>query len=414
MRKKMFISIVSFLSAIGFLQSLSTAMPISEAIEKIANRLQDKQLKTGLYAGCWSNEYGFTGSLTAGMASAYNLNCNEVYKSSAELGGNSIFLISQGSFLGDESYALTILSKNSTDPNNNQWRNALVDFYNAVKYSEGGTENYIQYIQDICVDHSYTVLYLSHYVLGAYYVDANDKKIWRQELISFLSQVNDTSNYPVMALGAALWALSKTGPLDINTPIEPSSGQGIAYWDSKNLSDLPGLLITHQVQNGQTDAGSFYWQFTHTPGSPHGYTEVTVFATLGLAAAYEANPDPNLYLAVIKAREALINGISPEGRVYELLSREGVEMYFYAGEMLEALVESILTGDIDNDGTIGFADFNILYNNWDANNCNQNCWCSGADLNRNGKVEINDLVIFCDNWLREAGYVSENGKLQDE
>jgi hypothetical protein len=402
MRKQIITGIVSLLLAGLLNQSVMADLLIGEAIEKIANRLQDKQIKKGLYAGSWPQEDDFTGSITAGIAHAYTMHCNELYKNSAELGGNCIFLISQGNFYGEEVYALTMLSKNSTDPNNNPWKTTLADFYHVVKYSEGGTEQYIDSFSG--TDNSIAVLNLSYYLLGAYYVDANDKQIWRQELISHLSYVNDSSYYPVMALGAALWALSKTGPLDPNTPIQPPSGQSLSYWNSKKLSDLPALLMNHQVQNSQSNPGSFYWQLTFTPESPHGYTEDAIFATLGLDAAYSVSHDPNLYSALIKARDALLKGITQEGRVYEHLSCTGDEYYVYSGEMLEVLTESIIPGDIDYNGTVDLTDFEIIYNNLNASECDKNCRCNGADLDYSNTVDILDFKIFLDNWLLGMEY----------
>ena len=403
MPRIMVYSIVCYVVIILIQQSCLAALPVNDVIELIADRLQEKQIKTGLYAGCWPKEYDYTGSIVSGMAKAYDPNCNDAYKNSAELGGDSVFLISQGNFYGDEAYALTILSRNSADPNDNKWRKALVNFYGNVKNSEGGTESFIEYSSDD--DRSIDVLYLAQYVLGAYYADANDKKIWRRGLISHLSYVDDTSFFPVMALGAALWALSETGPLDNNTPVQSAAGQGSPYWDSKKLSDLPELLMSHQVQDDQpNDVGSFYWQFTHTSESLCGYTEDAVFATLGLAGAYATNPDPNLYGAVIMARKALLNGVNPEGRVFEKLSREGTELYVYSGEMLGVLVELIFPGDIDRDGIVDKRDFDIIYSRWGEQDCGLSCWCNHADINRNGVVDILDLGIFCDNWLREAGY----------
>lgn len=403
MRKINVGSIVTYVMIIVFYPSFSSGMTLDNAIETIADKLHEKQVITGVYAGCWPPEYDFTGSIVGGMASAHELACDEGYLHSSELGGDSILFLSQGNFFGDETYALMLLSQNSTDPNDNKWRDALVGFYDNVENSEGGTKGYIE--NSSGSDPSTDVLYLAHYVLAAYYVNANDKQIWRQELVGRLSYVDDTSFYPVMALGAALWALSKTGPVDTNTPIEPTSGQSLPYWNTKKFSDLPTLLVSHQVQGDQANgAGSFYWQFTHTPESLYGYTEDAIFATLGLAAAYQAEPDANLYSAIVKARKALLNGVNPEGRVFESLSQEGVELSVYSGEMLEILVELISPGDVDGDGKVGLKDFDLICNHWGEGNCNQTCWCDHADINRNGQVDTPDLEIFCDNWLREEGY----------
>ena len=394
---KRIISILIFTCVILLNQSVLMAMSVEEAINAVAERLQTEQVKEGFYAGIWPGESDLTGSIVAGMTRAYELTCVGDYKISAELGGENILWIAQGNFMGDEAYALTRLDLNSTDPNNNSWQIAVTNFYNNVE-SNIGTENYI--LNFYGMDYSFAVLFLANHVLAAHYVDANDKEVWRQGLIDILSYVDDSSVYPVMALGAATWALALTGPLD-ETLIHSSSGQGASYWDSKKLSELPGLLLSHQVQDGLPNVGSFYWQFGHTEVSPSGYTEDAIFATLGLLAAYYNNPNPELYYAIQKARVALLNGIDAEGKVWERLSKNGADYYAYAGEMLQVLCALIVPGDINLDGNVDLTDFELFIESWGATDCYQNCWCNSSDLNRNGKVDIEDLYVFLNNWLGE-------------
>jgi len=186
---------------------------------------------------------------------------------------------------------------------------------------------------------STVVFYVAHQVVAAYYVDAGDKRIWRQGLIGWLSRVDDSSQFPVMALGVATWALAQTGPLD-DSLITPS-GEGAPYWIGKTLKDLPDLLLSHQVAEGQPGAGSFYWQFQHGEGDLNNCTEDAIFATLGLVAASKANPAPNLDSAILAARDALLGGVTSHGMVWERLSQEGKICYAYASEMLQ-VTKSIL------------------------------------------------------------------------
>jgi hypothetical protein len=197
-----------------------------------------------------------------------------------------------------------------------------------------------------------------------------------------------------MALGIATWALAQTGPLD-NTLIKPS-GEGAPYWDGKMLKDLPNLLLSHQVAEGQPDAGSFYWQFTHSEGDLNNCTEDTIFATLGLTATSQGHPDPNLDSAILAAREALLGGVTSEGMVWERLSQEGEIYCAYAGEMIQALTALPIPGDINGDGQVDVADFEILINNWGASGCSEPSWCEGADINKDGQVDSADLQIVLD------------------
>ncbi|MBN2589579.1 MAG: hypothetical protein JXA96_06945 [Sedimentisphaerales bacterium] len=300
----------------SFLVTSGSAMPIRESVENIADRLVSEQSKDIVNMGIWPNEGDFTGSIVAGMVDAYELTCDPTYKESAELGGNYILWSSFGSFFyGDEAYALTRLSDISDDPNNNSWRDALIDFFYFVETEPGGTQVYIDSF--IGSEPSAAVFYMACNVVAAYYVDANDKEIWRQGLIDWLSIIDDnTSWYPVVALGATTWALAKTTPLN-ETFIDPNAqevlfwdkmidpnGFGVPYWKDKKLMDLPNLLLSHQVPDGEPYAGSFYWRFeynaddpnsyAHDLTDPNGFTEDTIFPVMGLAAAAEAaRVEPN-------------------------------------------------------------------------------------------------------------------------
>ena len=377
-------------------QSLLMAMSVGPVIEKVANRLNTEQIKIGISKGSWPGEVNYTGSILSGMVSAYRLKCDSDYRRSAEWGGDYILWASQGNFYGDDIFALTRLSQIASDPCDNPWRTIVADFYDNVKNSVGSTEDYVSTFQ--AVEPSTAVFYLANHVVSAYYVDAEDKQSWRQGLIDLLSRVDDSSYCPVMALGAATWALAQTGPLD-QTDIH-SSGEGAPYWEFKKLVDLPDLLMSHQVQDGQPGAGGFYWQFGHKDSSPNGYTEDAIFATRGLVAAYYANPDPNLESAILNAHAALLDGISSEGKVWERLSHEGSIYYTYSGEMLQVLGELVIPGDLDLDGSINSADYAILVNNWYASDCTEYCCCYGADLNQDGKVDFEDFKIIADNWLK--------------
>lgn len=389
---------VVFLAVMSNQTSLA-ASSIGEAIKAVADRLEAEQVKDGVRAGRWRGEADFTGSIVAGMVGAYELTYDPNYRASAELGGGYILWASEGGFNGDEAFALTRLSDITSDPWDNPWRTNIRNFYSNVKY-DIGTKDYISEL--IGTEPSTTVFYLANYVVAAYYVDAEDKQIWRQKLIEQLSRVDDSSIFPVMGLGAATWALALTGPLD-ETLIDPS-GKGAAYWDVKKLADLPSLLLSHQVPDGQPYAGSFFWQFEHGDSASDealsGYTEDAIFATLGLVGTAQANPDLDLDAAILAARRALLGNIDSEGKVYEHLWLQGEVYYTYAGEMLQVLGELVIPGDLDLDGGVNSIDHAILANNWRASDCGGRSWCNGADLDQSGSVDFADFEIMVDNWLK--------------
>lgn len=373
-------------------------LPIGEAIKAVADRLEAQQIKDGVGAGRWRGEADFTGSIVAGMVSAYELTCESTYRNSAERGGDYILFASDIGINGDEAFALTRLSDIANDTCNNYWRTRVSDFYSDVKLAEGT----VAYIKDLIGNEPSTKLfYLANYAVAAYYVDAEDKQIWRQKLIEQLSLVDDSSIFPVMGLGIATWALSLTGPLD-DTPIAPS-GKYAPYWATKKLKDLPSLLLSHQVPDGQPYAGSFFWRFDHRDGSGEtvsGFTEDTIFATLGLVGAAAANPNLKLDDAILAARQVLLGGIDSEGKVYEHLWLGGEIYNTYAGEMLQVLSELAIPGDLDLSGGVNLTDLSIFANNWHASNCTGCSWGNGADLDHSGEVNIADLAVLANNWLK--------------
>ena len=373
-------------------------MSIGVAIVAVADRLRNEQATEGINAGIWPGQVDFTGSIVAGMVGAYERTCDSAYRGPAELGGDYILWDSAGNFYGDEAFALTRLSEIASDPCDNAWRTAVSNFYVTVKH-EAGTQAYIS--QFAGAEPSTAVFYLANHVVAAYYVDAEDKQIWREGLIDRLAQVDDFSDFPVMGLGVVTWALALSGPLD-ETLIDPA-GTGAPYWGLKELADLPDLLLSHQLTEPDPNAGSFYWRFDHGDGGSgdvvSGYTEDAIFATLGLVGLAAANPDLDLKAAILAACQALLQGVGSDGKVYWHLSQRDPSYYVYAGEMLQVLGELIIPGDLNLDGSITLTDYAIFANNWRASNCTGCSWCDGADLDHDGKVNCVDVVILANNWL---------------
>lgn len=336
------LAFVLVLLAVG--QSTSSALTPEEAVDLIATRLDESQTKDGPHRGLWSPEVVFMGGITTGMASAFEWTGAEAYKTSADFAGHYILRISvaQGNLYGDEAYALTHLSEMSEDPNTNTWRNALEDFYLSPRkgHNEQTTGEYLEAFDG--VEPSTATFYIAHHVMAAYYVEDQDAKVWREALIRHLSRVDDEATFPVMALGVATWALAATGPLD-ETPVSLFP-EAVPYWEGVTLADLPALLASYQVPHGELFSGSFYWRFDQgsggTGGAVAGYTEDTIFGTLGLVATASletGEPDEALALGITAAETILLGGIDEAGGVYEHLSRQGNTYNAFAGEMLHAL-----------------------------------------------------------------------------
>ena len=322
------------------------ALTPQEAVDLMATRLDQEQLKEGVDQGLWLSEELFMGPVTAGMVCAYEWTGDPAYRTCAELAGDYILWMgaSTGNLLGEETYALMRLSEMSDDPQANTWRTALEDFYESPRLepTEGNAEEYIAFFDEM--DPSMAVFYLAHHAIAANYVDDLDKDRWRSAVIRYLSRVDNNSLLPVTALGAATWSLAATGPLD-DTPVASRYDyEASASWEGVTLSDLSALLLTHQIPEGELFAGSFYWRFDHSDGQTGGvrggYTEDTVFGTLGLieAAAQDCNsPHEEIDIAVDAAHKILLQGIDQDGCVFAHLSGYGETYNAFAGEMLQVL-----------------------------------------------------------------------------
>ena len=315
-----------------FAPNAAIALPIvDQAREAIADRLVAEQALDG----SWPEEADYTGSIVAGMVSAYDYEYGEVvgkaeYKAAAELGGNFILNVAEGNFYGDEAYALARLSEITEDT---IYADAVRDFYNGLD-----TYAYIAGYQE--ADSSNAVFFVAHHTVAAYMVDANDAGIWREALIQYLSLINDdVAFYPVMSLGVATWALAQTGPLELDdTRIDPFL-IGEVYWQDVALSDLPDILVSHLVLEGEY-AGTFYHRFDHTPAGEGfeagGYTEDTIFGLLGLMAAATAERD--FHGETVGAQVMLSWPVASDGIVYEHVLSGSASYYTYAGELLQAII----------------------------------------------------------------------------
>ena len=89
--------------------------------------------------------------------------------------------------------------------------------------------------------------------------------------------------------------------------------------------------------------------------------------------------------------------VSGEEIKFELIISDG----FHETENLmvvSRLEEKYCNGaDINKDGKVDVADLSILGANY-GRNCSSEEWCSGADINQNGKVDVADLSILVSNY----------------
>ncbi len=217
-------------------------------------------------------------------------------------------------------------------------------------------------------------------------------------------------NYPVLSLQVATWAFAKTGALD-NTTF-PNSGVK-QMWIGKKLSDLPAMVLSHQITDGVEVGGvmthdydgSFFWRFDHTGGGsePMGYTEEIVYGLLAISAMQDLNQVADYSENIAVSRSLLPVCVFPlengKGEVYESPWFGYQSMNYYAGELLQAMAGLKIDGDLNDDGCVNLIDFAGLANKWLVNGCTSESWCDGADIDMDGHVNMDDFEIMANNWL---------------
>ena len=346
--------------------------------------------------GSWG-EFGFTGEPVAGLVHAYQLTGTAGYKTVAEDGGNYC-LYDEGGYnnstgkytdglFASGAYALTLLSEVSGSPSSNSWRTAVDDFYEYVARDVADTQDYIDHYLANAEDTS-AVYDIARHTVAAFYVDADDKAIWRTGLTTALADVDDGDASPVMALGVAVWGLAKTGAMN-GTPVDSGAAPG-SLWDGVTLGNLPEMLADEQAPDG-----SFYTRFDHNQG--YGFTEVTAIGGLGLIAADENASGLGYSAQRVDVGEVLIPGVDTGGEVYWKIGDDGhPQYYFLAGETLAVLPGTAMPGDANYDSAVDGLDYVIWSNHYGQTG-------NWADANFNSDLVVDGLDYVI--WSNNYGYV---------
>jgi hypothetical protein len=62
----------------------------------------------------------------------------------------------------------------------------------------------------------------------------------------------------------------------------------------------------------------------------------------------------------------------------------------------------VRTRDFNSDTKVDFGDFAVLALYWQATGCNDPSWCQGTDLDIDGNVDFDDLMLFVEYWLERT------------
>lgn len=73
---------------------------------------------------------------------------------------------------------------------------------------------------------------------------------------------------------------------------------------------------------------------------------------------------------------------------------DGVGTTFYSTSFVP------FQGDFNHDGSVNILDLQLLASSWLLTECKrENDWCSLTDLNKDGRTELDDLLVFLTDWL---------------
>ena len=349
-----------------------------------ADRLADNQS----LAGDWGEE-GFVGEVMTGLACTHLVVADDYYKNAANAAGD--FVLAEAGYgptaglyavplYAAEAYGLTRLSEISSDPFHNPWRTAASDLFDEIRRHSGTMAGFIDQIVSGYGSGSIgTAVYdVARFTATAGYVTDVNLPVWRTKLMDTLADVDDYADAPVLALGAAVWALAATGDMD-DTTLSGSS----PVLNGKKLSELPGMLAA--LQDGD---GSFFWTFA---GDYPGYTEPTVMGALGLMAA-----DDGAYSSEISAAvSALADGVDGDGAAYYFIGDDSTDgSYYFAGEALEVIApEAAVPGDANGDGVVNDLDLTAVATHWQ-----QPGGLAQGDLNGDRFVDDLDLTVLATAW----------------
>ncbi len=60
------------------------------------------------------------------------------------------------------------------------------------------------------------------------------------------------------------------------------------------------------------------------------------------------------------------------------------------------------TRDFNSDTKVDFTDFAVFVSHWQQTDCNDPNWCGGTDLDNDGNIDSDDLILFAEYWLESA------------
>ncbi len=176
--------------------------------------------------------------------------------------------------------------------------------------------------------------------------------------------------------------------------IKGTSDGGIwlrSHYDNNTVTGV--LLVTGG--DGRTFDG-FYW---HTLSGDAYFPQVNraeYYPVQGADIHLRIVVQGNHYEAYVNGSETPITTLDVEG-----YPCGKVGLYSYSGQTFDNIVIYAEQGscDLTGDCMTDLEDVAILSSQWLLQECQGRLWCHQADINLNGLVEMDDLLLLIDHWL---------------
>jgi hypothetical protein len=162
----------------------------------------------------------------------------------------------------------------------------------------------------------------------------------------------------------------------------------------ENITDAIGNTVENIVNLRATATGVHYGE-PNEPNLPG--NSITVFPTITALEPNEANSitltysysiPPQTTPGLKKTKLQFEFNFAGDSRAIKIAYNEPNSFWYAA-----------IPGDLDINNEVDFSDYSMLARQWQQVGCNGPDWCERADIDRNGRVDWNDLQGVADHWL---------------
>lgn len=212
--------------------------------------------------------------------------------------------------------------------------------------------------------------------------DANDPNIGAIDLMAANWPINyrfESSNYAFLDGNLPVYQIG----CDVNQTII-----------LENITDAIGNTV-ETIVNLRVTATSVHYGEPNEPNLPG--NSITVFPTITAFEPNEANSitltysysiPPQTIPGLKKTKLQFEFNFAGDSRAIKIACNEPNSFWYAA-----------IPGDLDINNKVDFSDYGIFARQWQQVDCNGPQWCERADIDRNGRVDWNDLQGVADHWL---------------